>query len=340
MSIAALTGHAAGRSSSLVVTPAVAAHRGASGHRPEHTLEAFRLAVAMGADDVELDLVTTRDGVLVVRHDAELSHTTDVARHPGLAGRRTTKVIGGRPITGWFVEDLDLAELRTLRTRERMPRARPGSAAHDGRHPVATFEEVLALVRRESEARGRSVGVLAELKHAAYFEAAGLPLDDLVVDSLRRLGLDHDRSRVSVMAFESVVLRRLAGRVRVPLVQLVHRRDQVTRERLAAMPAYADGIGVRKQLLLRRGLGRRIVRAAHREWLTVHAWTLRAENHFLGRSFRLGDQRHRHGDLAAEAAHLLDLGVDGLITDHPEEVVGARDAWVRHSSGMSTQATR
>ena len=117
------------RPSSLVVTPAVAAHRGASGYRPEHTLEAFRLAVAMGADDVELDLVATRDGVLVVRHDVELSHTTDVATRGDLAGRRTTKLVGGRPITGWFVEDLDLEELRTLRTRERMPRARVGGRA-------------------------------------------------------------------------------------------------------------------------------------------------------------------------------------------------------------------
>ncbi|WP_246354874.1 glycerophosphodiester phosphodiesterase family protein [Nocardioides ungokensis] len=326
-------------SSPLVVTPAVAAHRGASGYRPEHTLEAFRVGMAQGADDVELDLVATRDGVLVVRHDLELSRTTDVATRPELASRHTTKVVDGEPVTGWFVQDLDLAELRTLTARERMPRARAGSAAHDGRHRVATFEEVVRLVRAESAVHGRSVGVLAELKHAAHHQAAGLPLDALVHDTLRRLGLDHDRSRVSVMAFEDEVLRRLAGQVRVPLVQLVDRREQVTRARLAGIAAYADGIGARKDLLLREGLGRRLVRRAHREWLTVHAWTLRAENRFLGRAFRSGEGGRRHGDLAAETRHLLDLGVDGLITDHPDRVAGARDTWVAHSSGISSQPT-
>lgn len=330
------------RPSSLVVTPAVAAHRGASGYRPEHTLEAFRLAVAMGADDVELDLVATRDGVLVVRHDVELSHTTDVATRRDLAGRRTTKLVGGRPITGWFVEDLDLEELRTLRTRERMPRARRESAEHDGRHRVATFEEVVRLVREEGRLRGRTVGVLAEIKYGAYFQAAGLPLDELLQDSMRRLGMDHERSRLSAMAFERDVLRRLARTVRVPLIQLVNRRDQVTRTQLAVTATYADGIGARKDLLLRRGLGARVVRAAHREWLTVHAWTLRAENRFLAKEYRLGERRRHRGDLAGEARRLLDLGVDGLITDHPDEVVGARDSWARsagHSSGISSQPT-
>ena len=326
-------------SPSLVVTPAVAAHRGASGHRPEHTLAAFRLAVAMGADDVELDLVATRDGALVVRHDVELSRTTDVARHAGLAARRTTRLVDGVPVTGWFVDDLDLAELKSLTARERMPSARPESARHDGLHDVATFEEVVGLVHAESVLRGRSVGVLAELKHAAYFQEAGLPLDGLVQDSLRRLGVDHERSRVSVMAFEDEVLRRLSGHVRVPLVQLVDRRDQVTRAALAQVSGYADGIGVRKDLLLHERLGPRVVRRAHREWLTVHAWTLRAENRFLGRAFRSGTGRNLHGDIVGEARHLLDLGLDGLITDHPDLVVGARDAWVAHSSGISSQPT-
>ncbi|MFC4784297.1 glycerophosphodiester phosphodiesterase family protein [Nocardioides sp. MAHUQ-72] len=337
-----LTAVPTARAASLVVTPAVAAHRGASGLRPEHTLEAFRLAVAMGADDVELDLVASRDGALVVRHDLELSRTTDVARRSDLAHLRTTKVVEGQPRTGWFVEDLTLEELRTLTTRERMPRLRPGSATHDGRHPVATFAEVVHLVRTESALRGRSVGVLAELKHVAHLRTAGLPLDDLVLDALRGLGLDHDRSRVSVMAFEDRVLRRLSGRSRVPLVQLLHRRDQVGAGQLASVAAYADGIGVRKSMLLRQDVGPAVVAAAHREWMTVHAWTLRAENRFLAPPFWVGDRRHRHGDLAGEARRLLDLGVDGLIADHPEEVVGARDAWVDaagHSRVTSAPAT-
>ncbi|MCW2792226.1 MAG: glpQ [Nocardioides sp.] len=348
------------RVSSFVVTPAVVAHRGASGYRPEHTLGAYRLAVAMGADDIELDVVPTRDGVLVARHDNELGRTTDVADHPEFAGRRTTRVIDGESVTGWFVEDFLVEELRSLTARERHPRTRWQSAAHDGRHGLATLDEILAMVAVESERRGRAIGVLIELKHATYFDAAGLPLDAPLLDALRRHDLDHPRSRVSVLSFEATILRRLAGRTRVPLVQLLGKgrgrpadlvaagdartyADLASPAGLATIQEYADGVGVHRDRVLKPGRGgtltpTSLVSDAHREWLTVHVWTLRAENRHLSKPFRVGGDPSAHGDLAGEARLLLDLGVDGLITDHPDVVVGARGARAQ-ASGSSSQAT-
>ena len=320
-----------------MVTPAVVAHRGASGQRPEHTIEAYRLAIALGADDIELDLVPTSDGVLVVRHESEISGTSDVAARPEFAERRTTKVIDGEELSGWFVEDFTLAELKTLAARERLPELRPANREYDGRFGIPTFNEVLAMVRAESVRHGRPIGVMAELKHASYFDSIGLPLDVPLLADLRRHGLDHARSRITVMAFETTILRRLAGKTRVPVIQLLeepHRRpvdlelagDATTYADLAA-PAgldfiddYADGIGAHKHLVLPRnedgeiGTPSSLVRDAHRRWLTVHVWTLRAEALFLP-----------HGlDLAAEARAFLDAGVDGLITDHPDMVLAAR----------------
>lgn len=350
----------ADRTSSFVVTPSVVAHRGASGYRPEHTLEAYRLAVALGADDIELDVVPTRDGVLVARHDNELGRTTDVAGRPEFAGRRTTREVDGESLTGWFVEDFLLEELRTLTARERHPRTRRQSAAHDGQHALATLDEILEMVTAESRRRGRAIGVLVELKHATYFDAVGLPLDRPVLDALRRHGLDHPRSRVSILSFEATVLRRLAGRTQVPLVQLLGKgrgrpadlvaagdprtyADLATPAGLAAIRQYADGVGVHRARILKPGKDGTVtpttlVGDAHREWLTVHVWTLRAENRHLSAPFRVGTDPKAHGDLAGEARLLLDLGVDGLITDHPDVVVGARAA-AAQASGSSSQAT-
>ena len=334
------------RTSSLVVTPAVAGHRGASGHRPEHTLEAYRHAVALGADEIELDLVSTADGVLVARHESELSVTTDVADRPELAHRRRTRVVEGRPVEGWFVEDLTLAEVRLLRARERWPALRPGSAAYDGALGVPTFDEVLTMLAEESARLGRSVGVLVELKDPAHSASLGLDLAEPLLDDLRRHRRDHARSRVSVMGFEPTVLRSLAGRTRVPLIQLVERLDErpaawamagdprtfadlVTPAGLALVEQYADGIGARHSLVA-RDLGDRVVptalvRDAHREWLSVHVWTLRAEDRFLPAGYRGGEGPAGHGDLRGYAELLLEMGVDGLITDQPELCLAARD---------------
>ena len=333
---------------SLVVTPAVVAHRGACGYRPEHTLEAYRLAIRLGADDIELDLVSTRDGVLIARHEVELSATTDVAALPRFAGRHTTRVLDGVERAGWFAEDFTLAEIKQLTARERFPDLRPGSSAYDGSCGIPTFNEVLAMVHAESVRAGRTVGVMAELKHATYHAAAGLPLDAPLLADLRRHGLDHPRARVTVMSFETTVLRRLAGQTMVPLVQLLDdaaRRppdlvaagdpttygDLCTPEGLARIDEYADGIGPRVALVLPRDAVGRVsgpsplVRDAHRLWLTVHVWTLRLENRFLPTNLRTAAGPEAPGDLAREARLLLDAGVDGLITDHPDLLLDVLD---------------
>ena len=314
---------------SLVLTPAVVAHRGASGHRPEHTLDAYRTAIRMGVDDIELDLVATRDGVLVARHDLELSTTTDVAERPSFAHLRRTLTVDGVAQRGWFAQDLTLAELKTLAARERMPTTRAGNTVHDGAEGVPTLTEVLAMVGAESARRGRPVGVMLELKHAAHHDAIGLPLDVPLLRDLARHGLDHPWARVTLMSFESTVLRRLAARTRLPVVQLLDRGDPVTPEALDRIDEYADGIGPHRSLVLPRdrtgaiGAPSGLVREAHRRGLTVHVWTLRAENRFLPTNLRRGGAPDALGDLAGEVRALLDAGVDGVITDHPEPALAA-----------------
>ncbi len=331
----------------LVPTPAVAAHRGASGQRPEHTVESYALAMAMGADEIELDLVMTRDGVLVARHDATLFDSTDVAEHPEFADRRTVRVVDGKELVDWFVEDFTFEELRTLRARERFRRVRRANTAFHGRLLIPSLDEVLALVATSSVQLDRSIGLLLELKHAAHYAALGLDLVEPLIAALQRHGLDHGRSRVHVMCFEPTVLRRVRARSEVGIIQLVERdgapadlvaagdpttyADMVTRKGLAMIATYADGIGVHKELVLRRDRKDRtvkvtsLVRRAHRRWLTVHVWTLRVENRFLPRELRSDTTPGGHGDLAAECRMLLDAGADGLITDNPDLVLVARE---------------
>ncbi|WP_374457288.1 glycerophosphodiester phosphodiesterase family protein [Nocardioides sp.] len=314
---------------SLVLTPAVVAHRGASGHRPEHTLDAYRTAIRMGVDDIELDLVATRDGVLVARHDLELSTTTDVASRADLGHLRRTRTVDGVAQRGWFVQDLTLAQLKTLATRERMPVTRPGNTAYDGAEGVPTLTEVLAMVGAESLRRGRPVGVLLELKHAAHHDAAGLPLDVPLLRDLARHGLDHPWARVVLMSFEDAVLRRLAARTRLPIVQLLEAGERVTDELLDGIDEYADGIGPHTSLVLPRDpwgaidAPSTLVREAHRRGLTVHVWTVRGENRFLPSNLRHGEAPDALGDMAAEVRALLAAGVDGVITDHPEAALAA-----------------
>jgi glycerophosphoryl diester phosphodiesterase len=332
--------------------PIVIAHRGASGERPEHTLGAYRLAIEQGADFVEPDLVATKDGVLVCRHENEISGTTDVGSRPELASRQATKTIDGIAVTGWFTEDLTLAELKTLRARERLPELR--GTAFDGRFEVPTFEEVLALVASAnagSKRRGRPVGVYPETKHPSYFEGLGLSLEKPLLEALRRHGLDRADAPVFIQSFEVGNLRRLAELTRVPLVQLIDAAgrpwdftvgrlartyaDLVRPEGLRDVATYARGIGVHKSLVLPRdGADRQapptsLVRDAHAAGLVVHVWTLRAENSFLPAELRRGKEAAAHGDMATEVTLFLKAGVDGYFTDYPAIGVAARAAFAR-----------
>ena len=204
--------------------PLVIAHRGASGYRPEHTLAAYALGARMGADYVEPDLVSTKDGVLVARHENEISGTTDVADHPEFAARRATKVIDGVSFTGWFTEDFTLAELRTLRAKERIPELRPRNTLYNGRYQVPTFQEVIDLSRRLSKELGRPIGIYPETKHPTYFRSIGLPLEKPLVRTLRRNDLDGRKAKVFVQSFEVSNLKALDRKIDAPLVQLLSGR--------------------------------------------------------------------------------------------------------------------
>ena len=329
--------------------PLVIGHRGASGYRPEHTLESYRLAIAMGADYVEPDLVSTKDGVLVARHENDISGTTDVSTHPEFAARRTTKTIDGKPVTGWFTEDFTLAELETLRAQERLPLVRPANTAYDGKFRVPTFDQVLSLVQSEERRLHRTIGVYPETKHPTYFRSVGLPLEQRMLDTLRRHRLDRPGSRVFLQSFETGNLRALNRMTKLPIIQLldssgapydlVARGDRrtyadLTRPaELRRIASYADGIGPNKDLVLPRDASGAtttpspLVRDAHRERLVVHVFTLRRENQFMATNFRRGTDPNAPGDLAAEIRAFLDAGVDGLFTDNPDLGVAARDAW-------------
>lgn len=330
--------------------PDVIAHRGASGYRPEHTPAAYRLAIALGADGIELDLVATKDGVLVARHEPELSRTTDIATRAELADLRTTKVVDGRAVTGWFVDDLTVAELKTVRTLERMPEARPESCRFDGRFAIPTLAEILDLVEDESHRLGRSVQVYAELKHATWFGDRGLRLDELLLQTL----VDNAcTAPVTALAFETQVLRRLRAAADVRVVQLVEAagtsydravtgdvvsyRDLVTPRGLMRVGEYADAVGMAKNLVLPRGRDGRttvpscVVDDAHAIGLGVAVWTLRDENDFMAANFRHGPAPYSRGLAVAECQAFLDAGVDTVITDHPDTAVEARRLWLRSS---------
>jgi glycerophosphoryl diester phosphodiesterase len=314
--------------------PLVIGHRGASGHRPEHTAAAYRAAWRSGADSVEPDVLSTRDGVLVCRHDLELSSTTDIAARPEFAARRRELEIDGRRIFGWFVHDLDLAELRTLRARERWPDHRPGSARFDDHFGLVTLEELLELRRRESERAGRVLGVHLELKHTALLAGLGLDVRAPLVELLRRQRLTSALSPVSVMAFEDAVLRRLRADLDVELVQLIdagrHAERRTRRSALRRVSSYADAVGLHHELVLPRDRSGRVVgqgpavRRARDAGLDVLVWTVRNENRFLPTQLRRGAAEGGHGDGATLVRWLLDLGVDGVLTDFPETAVQVR----------------
>ena len=294
----------------LVSNVIVIAHRGASGERPEHTLASYRLAIEQDADYIEPDLVMTRDGVLVARHENEIGGTPDVAGRPEFAGRRRTQVIDGETMTGWFTEDFTLAEIRTLRARERLPELRRANTGFDGQFTVPTFEEIMQLA---AQAR---VGVYPETKHPAHFARLGLAQERPVLDTLERFGYGAPGSPVFIQSFDPNNLRELRAMTRLPLVQLLEHDPGDP----AGIARYADAIGIAKPLATEDA-----VRAAHRAGLAVHVWTFRAENEFLPEEFRRGAEPAGHGDLEAEIRRYLARGIDGFFVDFPAAGVRARD---------------
>ncbi|WP_243451900.1 glycerophosphodiester phosphodiesterase [Sphingosinicella soli] len=313
--------------------PIVIAHRGASGLLPEHTIAAYTKAIEDGADFIEPDLVATRDGVLVARHENEISGTTDVAARPEFADREVTKVIDGVAVTGWFTENFTLAELKTLRARERLPELR--GTANDGRFEIPTLDEIIAL------AKARGVGVYPETKHPSYFAAIGLPLEAKLVAALDAAGWRTAEAPVFIQSFEVNNLKQLRKMTGVRLVQLVagegapadgagRYAEMLTPAGLKAIAAYADGIGPEKTLIIPRGPDMRLmeptrlVANAHAAGLKVHPWTFRAENHFLPADHKRGDDPRAHGDLVAEIRAYLATGVDGIFSDFTAEAVAAR----------------
>jgi glycerophosphoryl diester phosphodiesterase len=315
-------------------------HRGACGYRPEHTLASYGLAVELGADYIEPDLVVTKDGVLVARHENEISHTTDVAHHPEFAHLQTVKLISGRPVSGWFTEDFTLAQLKTLRCRERIPLIRPASALFNDRNQIPTLDEVIHLAARYSQSHRRRIGIYPELKYPSQLAAAGFPVDKLLVDTLRAHGLDRPDAPVFVQSFETGVVRRLAERLSVPLVQLLASHggpcdlqlrgdartyaDLATLQGLREISSYATAIGADKELIIPRtrtgelGQPTRLVDQAHTAGLLVHAYTFRSENTFLPGTLRRGTNPTEFGEDGAEYDAFTGAGVDGFFTDHPE----------------------
>jgi glycerophosphoryl diester phosphodiesterase len=302
----------------------VIAHRGASGERPEHTIASYQRAIEQGADYIEPDLVMTRDSVLVARHEPEIGGTTDVADHPEFASRRRTQAVDGETMDGWFTEDFTLAELKTLRARERLPTLRPANTVFGGRFQVPTFDEIMQLALDTNRRRpGRpKLGVYPETKHPAHFRSLGLPQEGAVLETLGRYGYDAPGSPVFIQSFDPHNLQQLRGMTRLPLVQLLEHEVAD----LAGMAKYADAIGIAKALATGE-----TVSAAHDVGIAVHVWTFRAENEFLPDDLKSGEDPAAHGDLPAEIERYLARGIDGFFTDFPAVGVRVRDAFAARS---------
>ena len=323
------------------------AHRGVPGLRLEHTRPSYELAIELGADFIEPDVVVSRDGVLVVRHENEIGGTTDVADHEEFASRRTTKVVDGVEKTGWFTEDFTVAELKTLRAKERIPELRPQNVALGGTEQILTFDEVMVLSAM-CGADGPAA-VYVETKHPTYFEALGHSLNDLLIDALERHGRNRVGAGIVIQSFEPTNLRQLRERTPVFMMQLLKTRglppdqvaasdprsyaDLITDEGLAFVAGYAEAIGPHKSLVIgsdaqgRLGEPTGLVERAHAAGLDVHVWSMRNENAFLPLDLRIGDDERAHGDAEGEYLAYFDAGVDAVFSDDAGCAVRARAAW-------------
>lgn len=321
-------------------SPLVIAHRGASGYCPEHTLAGYALAIQQGADYIEADLVSTRDGVLVAQHENEIGGTTDVADHDEFVGRRATKVVDNFEVSGWFTEDFTLAELKTLRARERLPQVRPSNAQLDGKYEVPTLDEILELADSTRTVNGERVGVYVETKHPTYFRLLDLPLEEPMVLGLQQHGYGDADAPVFPQSFETTNLQQLAGDTDYRLIQLVEPTgkpydlaaagdrptytDLVSAEGLRAISAYAYGVGLPRVVMIPRDDAgallepTSVIETAHRFGLAVHGFTFRRENYFLPTQFRRGANPSGVGELAAEISTFVAAGMDGFFIDHPD----------------------
>ncbi|TFD61318.1 glycerophosphodiester phosphodiesterase [Cryobacterium suzukii] len=329
--------------------PLVIGHRGASGYRPEHTASAYALAFELGADAVEPDIVATRDGVLVLRHENDISATTDVASRAEFTGRRTTKEFAGHTLTGWFTEDFTWAELATLRARERLAHLRPKSALHDDQYPILRLSDLFSLIDDASNIWRRPLGMVAEIKNAAYFASIGLPLDELFVAEVRAAGWNADDDRLIIESFEATVLAQIAARgmtargvfliapIGQPLDQVArlgaaapYYSDYLTETGLETLGSTVDGISVDKSLIIPANTAGDLVTSslvadAHAAGLDIFCWTLRPENAFLTASCRRGDQAASFGNWRDEFAAVMGSGIDGVFVDHPDLAASVRD---------------
>jgi glycerophosphoryl diester phosphodiesterase len=326
--------------------PLVIGHRGASAYRPEHTIASYTLAIEMGADYIEPDLVFTNDGQLVARHEPDITGTTDVADHPEFADRKRALVnLDGTEIKDhWWSFDFTLAELKTLRAKERLPDIRPANTAHDGLYEIPTFQEVIDLAKKHG------VGIYPETKHPTFFANMGYVFDVPLLGTLSANGLNHRGAKVFIQSFEVGNLKRLNTKTPLPLVQLIDASggpfdlrgqltyDQmVTPQGLADIAEYADGIGPEKRRIVpgntaggTLGEPTTLIRDAHRVGLVLHPFTFRPENNFLAADFRQGNPNspeflRSRGDQPAELALYYELGVDGLFADNADTAVAVRE---------------
>ena len=327
--------------------PLVIAHRGASGYLPEHTLAAYALAILQGADYIEPDLVMTRDGELVARHDNELGLTTDVSQRPEFADRRRTQVVDGVSLTGWFSEDFTLAELKTLRAIERIPQIRPGNARLDGSLEIPTLQEIIDLVKTLQLSERRRIGLYPETKHPTHFQQLGLAMEKPLVRILHRNGYASPKAPVYIQSFEVENLKTLSRLTRLRLVQLFGsgqpydqqvRGSELTYAQMAtarglkAVSRYAAGVGPDKSYVIPRdangnlGEPTEFVADAHAAGLKVHPYTFRAENAFLPTDLRKGDSPADRGDIEREIRAYLEAGIDGLFIDNPDIAIQLREA--------------
>ena len=330
--------------------PVIIGHRGAPGYRPEHTLASYELAWRMGVEYVDVDLVPTKDGQLVARHEPEIGGTTDVAQHQEFADRKKTLVIDGVPTTGWFTQDFTLAELKTLHATERIPQNRPHNTLYNGRYRIAAYQEVLDLTRRLGRELHRTLGTYPEVKHSTFFASIGNPVEPKLVPILKRNGLDRPDAPAIIQSFEVSNLIELHKQLRTPLLQLTSASgapadfvakgdkrtyaDLVTPQGLREVAKYAKYLGPDKgQVIPRDAAGNltqptAIVADAHRVGLKVQPYTFRNENPFLPTNLRSSAAPDGYGDVFTEEAAFFKAGVDGFFADQPDTALESLHAFL------------